>query len=320
MKLTYFRGDAPNFGDELNATMWSCLLPPGILDEDEGELFLGIGSILSDSVPKGPRKVVAGSGWGYCAPPNVHDGSWEVLWVRGPRTAAALGIDRSLAITDAAVLMCRTQLPVARNGVGAAFMPHVDSLARGEWEAVCQLAGVTFLDPRAPPQDLLALIRGARVVIAEAMHGAILADALRTPWVAVTPIHPMHRPKWLDWSESLGVDLRPMRLWPSNSREGYTLATKRDGRGRRIRALLDGALMRPVNAGIRHLAAKRLLQVTERVEPQLSRDDAVEDATQRCEEALSGFVRRRGRRIDCVRHYHAAPQRHGHARASTTGF
>lgn len=296
MKLTYFQGDPPNFGDELNATMWSHLLPEGFLDEDESELFLGIGSILWGSLPKAPLKVVAGSGWAYDEPPDVHDGRWDVLWVRGPRTAARLGIDPSLAVTDAAALLRRVPLPPAAPGVGIAFMPHVDSVRRGDWEAVCRLAGVTYLDPTAPVERLLGLIRGARVVVTEAMHGAIVSDVLRTPWIAITPIHPAHRDKWHDWSDSLGIGLRPHRLAASNAREAYTRATGLAGQGRPSHLALAGPHMAPVNLALRHRAARSLLRLAERSEPQLSDEGVLEAAVSRCEEALKGFLRRRGAR------------------------
>lgn len=293
MKLSYFQGDPPNFGDEINASMWNHLLPPGFLDEDEGELFLGIGSILWDYWPKAPLKVVAGSGWGgYTQAPDVHNGTWEMLWVRGPRTAAALRLPASLAITDAAVLLRGTPLPPPRAGIGAAFMPHVDSVDRGDWAAVCRLAGVAFLDPRAPVEELLARIRGATVVVTEAMHGAIVADALRTPWVAVRPSHPAHRDKWLDWAESLGLELRPATLPPSSLLEGYTQATGLRGQGRTSRLALSGAHARPVDAALQYRAARALRRMAESVEPQLSRDAAIEEATARSEEALHAFVAR----------------------------
>ena len=294
MKLTFYRGTPPNFGDEINATMWAHLLPPAFLDDDHRDLFLGIGSILWDYLPKASRKFVAGSGFGgYTAPPDLHDGSWSVIWVRGPVTAERLGLDPRLAIADAAVLLRETPLPKPSQDVDVAFMPHFESIRRGNWEAVCQLAGVTFLDPREDTATLLSKIAGARLVISEAMHGAIVADALRTPWIGVVPFLPQHRLKWEDWAAALDIRLRPVPLVPSNLLESYTFATGRLGKGARSARLFNARAALPANAVLSALAARRLRRVAEGVEPQLSSDAAIARATERCMAALDGFVRTR---------------------------
>lgn len=291
MKLTYFRGDEPNFGDELNATMWRSLLPPDFLDEDDSELFLGIGSILWDYHPPNKIKHVMGSGYGgYTPPPNVKDGSWTIAWLRGPLTAARLGVDARLAITDAAILVRATPLPAPAAGVGAAFMPHFESTARGNWAEVCRLAGVTYLDPRDDPQRLIAQIRGASVLVTEAMHGAIVADALRTPFIAITPAHPMNRAKWLDWAQSVQLDLRRTDLAASSLREAYVKVTGLRGQGARSRALFDSPLLAPLQRSVVHRAASKLQRIAERTEPQLSADATMEQLTSRCLEALHRFV------------------------------
>jgi succinoglycan biosynthesis protein ExoV len=298
MKLTYFQGDPPNFGDELNATMWTHLLPEGFLDADERDLFLGIGSILWDYLPSGPRKIVAGSGYGgYTAAPDVHDGQWDMLWVRGPLTAKALRLDLTLAITDAAVLLRMTPLPTAATDVDVAFMPHVDSIARGNWAAVCRAAGITFLDPRAAPDHLLAQIRGARLVITEAMHGAIVADALRTPWVPVLPLHPSHRAKWDDWAGSLDLALRPAVLRPSTLREAWIARTGLQAEGR-SRALFDNPLARQGDRIVIARAAATLSRIAKTASPQLSHDATLARATDRALAALDAFVARRSAGAD----------------------
>ncbi|NND43350.1 MAG: pyruvyl transferase [Boseongicola sp.] len=294
MKLTYFRHDPPNFGDEINTRIWPHLLPPGFLDDDESELFLGAGSILWGHLPKAPMKIVAGSGYGgYSGPPDMHDGSFRVIWVRGPLTATRLGLAPNLAIADAAVLLRNTPLPEPAPGIGVAFMPHFESVARGDWEAACRLAGVTFLDPTADTGTILAQIRGARLVISEAMHGAIVADALRTPWIGIRPIHAVHRMKWDDWSLALDVTLSLETAFPSNLLEAYTLATGFRGRGRRSTRLLRSSAAAPVNRVFREIAARRLRRLAERGTPQMSSDAAITQATERCMEALHGFVRTR---------------------------
>jgi succinoglycan biosynthesis protein ExoV len=305
MKLRYFEHDPPNFGDALNATMWGHLLPEGFLDGDDSELFLGIGSILWGHLPKEPVKHVAGSGYGgYSDPPDMGDGSWNVLWVRGPVTARTLGLDPRLAIADAAVLLRETPLPPPRPG-GVAFMPHFESAVRGNWARACALAGIDYLDPRGDVADLLARIRGARLVITEAMHGAIVADALRTPWIGIVPFFPQHRAKWEDWAQSLGIDLARAGLPPSNLLELYTLATGLPGKGARSRRLLLSAPAAPVNAALAHRAAARLRRLAERGTPQLSDDAQIARATMRCREALEAFVR--GRAGQAGRPRRAAP-------------
>lgn len=293
MKLYFYRAKAPNFGDELNLTMWQHFLPKDFFDDDESETFLGIGSILFDTFPKASRKIVFGSGWGsYTPPPNVHEGNWEIVFVRGPRTAKALGIDPKFSIADSAILLRETPLPAPAPGIKAAFMPHFDSLGRGNWAEVCKHAGITYIDPTAAVEDIIATIRGARVVVTEAMHGAIVSDALRTPWVAMRPIAQAHRAKWQDWAEALDISLRPHELPPSNLREMWSLFSGLDARGRRSRMLMDGPLGYPGNWLIKHRAA-RFLQKMAESEPQLSDDAQIERATNRAQEAIEGFLKRR---------------------------
>lgn len=306
MKLTYFQGNPPNFGDELNATMWAHLLPAGLLDDRDDALFLGIGSILWDYLPKAPRKIVAGSGFGgYTRAPDVHDGSWDILWLRGPLTARALGVDPRLAITDAAVLLRATPLPPPAETVGIAFMPHVDSIARGAWAEVCAAAGITFLDPRAPVPHLLSQIRGARLVITEAMHGAIVADALRTPWVPILPFQPVHRAKWDDWAQSLGIPLRSISLQASTLREAWISRTGLQAAGRRSRLLFDNPLAHRCNRIVITHAAAALSRIAATATPQLSSDIAISRATERALAALHAFAASQSFQTDRQQTLHA---------------
>lgn len=291
MKHYYFRGTPPNFGDELNATLWHHFLPPDLFDGDEATIFLGIGSILQHDFPKASRKVVLGAGYGgYTRKPDVHDGNWDIRFVRGPQTAEALGLPADRAIADAAILLRATPLPAPRPGIGVAFMPHYESLERGNWKRVCALAGVHFLDPTQTPERTIAEIRGADLVIAEAMHGAIVADALRTPWIGVRTMHHLHRYKWTDWARSLDIEYAPVTLWPSNGREAWALTTGRGGSGPRARALFESALAAPANLGLLHAAAHSLNRIA-RGRPSLSDDMRIEAATERALQAVDRFVR-----------------------------
>ncbi len=87
-------------------------------------------------------------------------------------------------------------------------MPHFESLAHGAWAEVAAEAGVTLIDPRGEPEAIIAAIGRCRVLLGEAMHGVIVADAMRVPWVALRPLVPVHRAKWQDWADVLGLGVR----------------------------------------------------------------------------------------------------------------
>lgn len=295
MKLTFYQGVEPNFGDELNLLIWDKLLPSGFLDQTSDDLFLGIGSILWDDLPKDLTKHVLGSGFGgYTSVPNVHDGSWNIVWVRGPRTAQALAIDSRFAITDSAVLLRAIDLPEPAHGVDVAFMPHFQSIARGNWAEACELAGITFLDPRDPPLEIISKMRGAKLILTEAMHGAIVADALRTPFVPFVPIRPEHRMKWDDWSESVELSLNKQRLKGSSLVDLYVEKTRAYGSGPVSRFLGSNPITKMLNVKLTMKAAEHLSYVAQNVEPMLSCDHIIEVLTERCLASLSSFVKSRG--------------------------
>ena len=129
------------------------------------------------------------------------------------------------------------------------------------------------------------------MLITEAMHGAIVADALRTPWVAALPINRHHHHKWSDWAESLSIDLHSHRLRPSSLMELYVGFS--GGRGKvegRAGRISRSRLLRPANRILTQLAAERLRMLAT-LEPQMSRDDRIEEATERAIAAVDGFVR-----------------------------
>ena len=293
MKLVFFRGTVPNFGDELNLHVWPALLPKEFLDEDESELFVGIGSIIGDHLPAKARKFVMGSGYaGYMGLPDVHDGSWDIRFVRGPNTAKTLNIDPGLSICDSAVLLRAMELPKPDQSVGVAFMPHYESLERGNWAEACRQAGITLIDATDPVEKVLSQIQGARLLITEAMHGAIVADALRTPWVGARPIYGGHHKKWLDWAGALDIDVRLNALKPSSVLEYYIAKTGRGGSLGKVGRFSASPLAAVPNKVFTNIAATHLDQMA-RLEPQLSSDAMIVRVTERAQDAVDGFVRSR---------------------------
>lgn len=212
MKLWYFHDAIGNFGDDLNPWLWDRLLP-GYFDGRPDKLFLGIGTIIRAEVPREPLKLVFGAGTGYGNLPELDD-RWRFYCVRGPLTAARLGLPADSAVTDAAALVAAVRPPSTRTGGPMAFMPHHTSALRFDWRRLCRRLGITYLDPAAPVPELLEAISGSRAVIAEAMHGAIVADALRVPWIPVVIYDHINEFKWDDWCRSLELTYAPQPIEP----------------------------------------------------------------------------------------------------------
>jgi hypothetical protein len=212
MQLYYWSG-VSNFGDALNPWLWPRLLPD-FFDDDPQELFIGIGSNLGYTFPQTAKKIVCGTGYGgtgyggYADPPRIND-MWDIRFVRGPRTAKALGLSPHLALGDPAMLVhqIRKVLPQANKRHAIGFMPHWESALYGAWQGVSTEAGAHFIDPRWSVERVISEIRGCDLLVTQAMHGAIVADALRVPWVPFEPL-PMQRFKWFDWAESQGLDIQ----------------------------------------------------------------------------------------------------------------
>lgn len=305
MKIFQFRGQHPNFGDELNGWLWPKLLPH-FFDDDTSVHFIGIGSTIGDAPRDATKKIVFGAGFvpNYHHAPDLHDGHWQVYFVRGPRTALRLNLAPELAISDAGILL-RTQVDLAQKRAETiAFMPHWESMDRGNWQQACAQAGVTLIDPRRPVEEVIAALLEAKLVIAEAMHGAIIADALRIAWVPLLPLNHVHRDKWFDWAESLDLALRPQRLWPSTltelsnpARRRTPLAIAQESPPARPRLLsrtkqaVQSSPLAPwMDARLTDLASYRLRQLARR-EGMLSRDTAMETATARMLEKLDQLRR-----------------------------
>lgn len=290
MKLYYYRCSQPNFGDELNAWMWPQLLPD-VFDDREDEIFLGIGSILFPNFPAQSRKIVFGAGYGgYTSPPKL-DANWTVYFVRGVHTARVLGLPETKAVGDAAILLrscVDARTPVKR--YKASFIPHWESARDGSWEDVCRVAGLHYIDPRSSVEEVLDQIRASELVLAEAMHGAIVSDALRVPWIPVRPVQGDHRMKWYDWASALGIDLRPHAVPGSNLLEAALSAASGDAvRVRRVRRYGQG-LRRVLPGYMIERAAQRLLRLAG-VPPSLSSDLAMSSAHEKMLEHLDTFRR-----------------------------
>lgn len=223
MRLYFHKDPLGNFGDDLNPWLFEKLLPevfesycyhnPALRQKNDNgrPLFVGIGTLLNDKIPEGPLKAVFGSGAGY-GPASTIDERWNVYCVRGPRTAEFLGLPPEKAVTDAAALCRRVDLPKVQKTTSYAFMPHCSTARMAFWDRVCADLGIAYLDPQGSVDEIFAALQATDVLITEAMHGAILADTLRIPWVPVSTTAGILSMKWQDWCSSLDMTYSPWRL------------------------------------------------------------------------------------------------------------
>jgi succinoglycan biosynthesis protein ExoV len=200
-----YRTSRGNFGDDLNDWLWP-LLAPELCEPGNPNIFLGIGTIISTSIPADKTKVVFGSGIGTQRPPDVRR-RWHFYAVRGPLTAARLGLPEELAITDPAILVRSLRRDSIPKKYPSAFMPHYQSFGQANWSLLCQEAGIHLIDPREPVETVLDQIQSSELLLAEAMHGAIVADAFRVPWIPIRLYGHFLDFKWNDWTQSIQTPL-----------------------------------------------------------------------------------------------------------------
>jgi len=217
VRYHWHRGDAPNFGDDLNAWLWPRLFGDAFAQVPDEILFVGMGSILRDDVPPAERTVVFGAGIGY-GPLPTPTPAWDFAAVRGPLTAAALALDEGVVQGDPAMLVPRLEALPGRAARVSLMPHHLGDLRR--WRLVARALGWQFIDATQSVERTLAQLRDTRLLLTAALHGAIVADALRVPWVAIRTSTRIQVDKWRDWAGAL--ELEPRFRDPFDSGAGRT--------------------------------------------------------------------------------------------------
>ena len=222
MTLYYYKAKGGNFGDDLNELLWSRLLPE-LLASDDKRVLVGIGSIFDTRLEsiKG-CKIIFGTGINSQKKLPVLDSSYDIRFMRGPISAHALGRNYPW-ISDAALAIRLLDWPVVKPIHDVGFMPHFLTVPYVNWPQLCDSLGFHYISPQAPVEHTLVELRSCRSVITEAMHGAIVCDTFRIPWVRVA-INAWQKEdfdfsalKWLDWGLSVGADVTPVYLEPLHS-------------------------------------------------------------------------------------------------------
>lgn len=206
-----------------------------------GRCLLVIGSLLAESnlaVLQSPTDVW-GSGWrGVSLPAPVRD-RLRIYAVRGPQTAAGLGLPATIPLGDPALLLPRlAPRPIAHHG-RSVVVPHLHRTHCFAARVRCRLTGCDEMVATQVFQrqgigqlgwkrQVLVLsklwlyqrvclyttwgaverIAGASFVLTGSLHGAILAQAYGVPWAAYDDGYIDVPSKWADWAAYLGIQLQ----------------------------------------------------------------------------------------------------------------
>lgn len=297
MKIFYYRrrDGQPNFGDELNTWLWPQLLP-NFFDDEGSTQFIGTGTLLNNRLPErtthAQRLIIFSSGAGYEQPLSKVPSHWHIACVRGPLTANRLRLPRQKAITDGGILVRRCFTPTGKKTFSHAFMPHIHhaNFADGTWKTLCKEVGIGYIDPRWPIEQILEAISHTDVLLAEAMHGAIVADALRTAWIPVITSPRILSFKWEDWCASIGVPYRPWRLLPLADYPKYARGLRSSLQAGWLRAKWgQQALVHPPMTLMNLSIADDLANLIKKGRPILSKDTEIERLTNQLEETLTSL-------------------------------
>jgi succinoglycan biosynthesis protein ExoV len=223
MKLHYFQGEIPNFGDDLNPYIFNNLFPD-LFSRTDDINFYGIGSILDARIPESQKNIIFGTGIRGIQS-DYPSKNWDIRFVRGPISAKAL---QCKYIADSAY--CLPLLPKSLFNPGKiakkhkySFVPYFRQTQNKELLKGFTDNGINIISPLAPLDEVLKEIAASEYVICGAMHGAIVADICRVPWVRFTYGVHGYEPrliselKWADWIGSIGLDASKLiEFYPPN--------------------------------------------------------------------------------------------------------
>ena len=209
MQLIYHKGQ--NFGDTLNKYVFEGL-HPGCWKDDEIE-FWGIGSILGLKTPLTETKkiFVFSSGYApkmpdtYGATPNLDDYRFDIRAVRGPISSSFLPDDKQTKQFGDAGLLISEVVPTSATKSGIGLMPHISTERRfPDIKRLCDELNIQYVSPSIEGDLGAKKISGLDLLLTEAMHGAIVADAYDVPRFNVTFSRDINLYKWQDYHLGLG--------------------------------------------------------------------------------------------------------------------
>ena len=188
-----------------------------------------------------------------------------------------MGLPSQSAVTDAAALLRRQRvLPKREIRYRFSYMPHAEFSygAGSSWEKICHDLGFGYISATWSFERILEALAETEVLITEAMHGAIIADTMRVPWIAAQSSQVINAFKWEDWTRSVHLEYQPhmlTSLWehPKFRRSWIKYTLKQP----------HGLRMLQIRSQLKNIAAT--------ASPQLSRETVLDALVDELEERLS---------------------------------
>lgn len=203
---SYLKWPGNNFGDKLNDIIFPTIGISNCIDYKKPNLinlpqntFLGLGTLLTKKIRS--NVTVLGTGADGIRKPNIE---LDYKFVRGKLTANYIGIDAKLGIGDTAYFL----KDYIQNNAESSTEYDVGIIPHYINDTVLQ--GNNIISPTLPIEDFIKKVSKCKIVLAEAMHGAICADILRIPWAPITinsNKYPIQHFKWNDWTSAFDLDI-----------------------------------------------------------------------------------------------------------------
>ncbi|MDO6760248.1 polysaccharide pyruvyl transferase family protein [Tamlana sp. 2_MG-2023] len=273
IELVYHKGK--NFGDAINPMVLTHYFNKSILDKSEDVKLIGIGTLLG--LKKMPnKKIVFSSGASkgnestYGEVPTIDD-SYDIFCVRGPLTAKLLNLAPDYAVCDGAYLLNDMYNFNVVKKHKISFMPHHKSedMFNG-LKTIIESLNINYISPASSIDLVLSELASSELVVTEAMHGAIVADAFRIPWIPIKTYPFIDDFKWNDFTSSMKIKEFNFNYFPyiHSKHFFYELINRK---------LKLKPLAKIGSAFIYHyrlnLYKKKLLKVIKYSKPYLSEDD-----------------------------------------------
>jgi hypothetical protein len=198
-----------NFGDDLNGPFFD-EVAPGYKSYSGHDRIYGIGTLLNNENGIIRNSVVFGSGYGYGDSVFCDERTTKIIGVRGRLTAAALSLPSDKVIGDPALYI--DKLRFAKNGISKAgdskIVIATNHRSNELWNFNNIDSDYYFLDPGLISiKDYVETIKNAKLVLAESLHGAIIASVYGVPFIPVAIRAGLEQKKWVDFGSAIDMEI-----------------------------------------------------------------------------------------------------------------